>query len=420
VNPLSLLNTAARASGAKDADSYAAREDSAAQRDPAADSFARMLDSPAPADRSTQAAPQHSQPTRREAERPREQEQAATQDPATQAKDRTEQTARSERGEPSAQGKEQPAEAAQTTASEEAGAKDAEATADNTETDATWPPPGLGGFGLMLLQPGAPAPDPAMAAAANAASGLMPALLQADAAPAASAGATTPGAAPALPHLGATPAVPATAAAAGTASSDATALAALATANAAGQARLADAGDSDAAPSIDTPTFNLPNLPHTAATGRTQDASPIFNASPTPTPNVHGEDFDEAVGTRLTWLAEQKIGHAHIKVTPNDLGPVEVHLQMDGDKVQASFTAAHAEVRQALEQSLPRLREMLGQHGFQLAHADVSAQQQGQRGDGGKAPAGMAGLGDGSGEGPASVVVPASVLRARGLLDAYA
>lgn len=67
----------------------------------------------------------------------------------------------------------------------------------------------------------------------------------------------------------------------------------------------------------------------------------------------------------MSWLADQKIGHAHIKVTPNEMGPVEVRLHLDGDKVNASFTAANADTRQALEQSLPRLREMLGQNGFQ-------------------------------------------------------
>ena len=153
---------------------------------------------------------------------------------------------------------------------------------------------------------------------------------------------------------------------------------------------------------------------------RLADAPAIFNASPTPTPDLQGDGFDEAIGTRLSWLAEQKIGHAHIKITPNDLGPVEVQLKLDGDRIHASFSAAHADVRQALEQSLPRLRDMLGEHGFQLAHADVGAQQQGQQGNAGASTAGIEGLADGGADDSTPVIVPASVLRARGLLDAYA
>ncbi len=91
-----------------------------------------------------------------------------------------------------------------------------------------------------------------------------------------------------------------------------------------------------------------------------------------------GDDgFDQAIGARLGWLADQKIGHAHIRLSPDDMGPVDVRLQLNGDKVHASFSSPHVDVRQALESSLPRLRELLGEQGFQLAHADVGHQAPG-------------------------------------------
>ena len=123
-------------------------------------------------------------------------------------------------------------------------------------------------------------------------------------------------------------------------------------------------------------------------------------------------------GRRLSWLADQKIGHAHIRVTPNDLGAIEVRLQLDGDRVHASFSSAHAEVRQALESSLPRLREMLGEHGMELAHADVG------QGDTTQSGGSHDGQGTGLAAGPATgagsdAAVPTSVTL-RGLLDTYA
>ncbi|RBL12375.1 flagellar hook-length control protein FliK, partial [Xanthomonas oryzae] len=80
-------------------------------------------------------------------------------------------------------------------------------------------------------------------------------------------------------------------------------------------------------------------------------------------------------------------------------------------------TAANADTRQALEQSLPRLREMLGQNGFQLGQADVGQQHQ--------HPSGNRNGGNGHGNGltlddSAPVGIPSVVLRQRGLLDAYA
>lgn len=160
-------------------------------------------------------------------------------------------------------------------------------------------------------------------------------------------------------------------------------------------------------------------VPQLAASNTRGVDTAIFDGDPTPIPQLHGEDFDDAISTRLNWLAQQKIGHAHIKLNPDDLGPVEVHLRLDGDKIDASFTSAHAEVRQALEQSLPRLRDMLGQHGFQLGNTDVGQQQ---HGDGNGHSSALAGNGVelAAGDELDSVGISPLTLRQRGLLDAYA
>ncbi|MEJ2790817.1 MULTISPECIES: flagellar hook-length control protein FliK [unclassified Pseudoxanthomonas] len=140
------------------------------------------------------------------------------------------------------------------------------------------------------------------------------------------------------------------------------------------------------------------------------------NAMEAPSADLHGGHFDEDVADAVRWMADQKIGHAHIKVTPNDLGTVEIRLRLDGDRVHADFTSAQADVRQALENSLPKLRDMLGQHGFQLAHADVG-QQHAPPSHGGTAQHGesAADTSDAAAETPRTVR-----MTARGLVDAYA
>ena len=150
-------------------------------------------------------------------------------------------------------------------------------------------------------------------------------------------------------------------------------------------------------------------------------STPVFDGEPTPTPTLGDDGFDQAVGARLGWLADQKIGHAHIRLNPEDLGPVDVRLQMNGDKVHASFSSPHVDVRHALESSLPRLRELLGEQGFQLAHADVGHQNGGD----GSPSAQSGGTGDLAGrDGEPSrgdtTVSAAQLMRQRGLLDAYA
>ncbi|WP_435004062.1 flagellar hook-length control protein FliK [Xanthomonas arboricola] len=289
-----------------------------------------------------------------------------------------------------------------------------------TATDTGWPPPGLGGFGMGLLAQALPGGDVLAAAAAALAAGVT-----------AAAGATP--AATALPTDAAAPTAPATA---GTALPSLGALAPAATAGVKPTSVTALSGDAQAAALMsmatkaldpgtddsagpaapDAPAFVLPTTT-AAALGRLQDPAPVFSASPTPTPEMGSDTFDDAIGARLSWLADQKIGHAHIKVTPNEMGPVEVRLHLDGDKVNASFSSANADVRQALEQSLPRLRDMLGQNGFQLGQADVGQQQQSQSGN--RNGGGSDGNGLSLDDSP-PVGIPSVVLRQRGLLDAYA
>ncbi len=140
------------------------------------------------------------------------------------------------------------------------------------------------------------------------------------------------------------------------------------------------------------------------------------NAMEAPSADLQGGHFDEDIGDAVRWMADQKIGHAHIKVTPNDLGTVEIRLRLEGDRIHADFASAQADVRQALESSLPRLRDMLGQHGFQLAHADVG-QQHAPPSQGGGAPHREGGPDAGE---PAAETPRTVRMTARGLVDAYA
>ncbi len=79
------------------------------------------------------------------------------------------------------------------------------------------------------------------------------------------------------------------------------------------------------------------------------------------------------LGNKLTLLATKDTQSATLYMTPADLGPVQVRIDMNQDQDQASvwFTAERAETRSALEQSLPRLREMFAAQGMSLTDAGV-------------------------------------------------
>lgn len=149
-----------------------------------------------------------------------------------------------------------------------------------------------------------------------------------------------------------------------------------------------------------------------ATTPAPRMATPLL-ATPLALPADPATGFDDGFGARIAWLAGQRIGHAEIRLNPEHVGPIEVRVQLDGNRVNAEFHSLNAEVRQSIEASLPRLRELLGQHGLQLGNADVGQRQHEHTAPGGE---------DASGAASSDADQPSTDvrLRSRGLLDEYA
>jgi len=88
------------------------------------------------------------------------------------------------------------------------------------------------------------------------------------------------------------------------------------------------------------------------------------------------------VAERTAMMAAQNIQSADIQMDPPELGPLHVRIHVQNDQVSVSFTSAHAPVREALDQTAMRLRELCEQQGMNLVDVDVSdqqAQQQAER-----------------------------------------
>ncbi|MEJ2621425.1 MAG: flagellar hook-length control protein FliK [Candidatus Thiodiazotropha sp.] len=90
--------------------------------------------------------------------------------------------------------------------------------------------------------------------------------------------------------------------------------------------------------------------------------------------------WDQAVGERIQWMVNQNVQQAEIKLTPPNLGPLEIKISMHNDQTNVTFIAAQAPTREALESSIPRLREMFGEINLNLANVDVGQQQAGEPG----------------------------------------
>jgi flagellar hook-length control protein FliK len=163
-------------------------------------------------------------------------------------------------------------------------------------------------------------------------------------------------------------------------------------------------------------------------TGRSSEPSgprPTFELSLPQAPAQRSAGaFGEAVESRLQWMAERGIGRAQIRLSPAELGTIDIDLKLDGKQIRAEFISNNAEVRQMLESQLPRLRDMLQASGMQLTDASVGGQKDAPSGDGASrdgAGAGTAAAWSTTDAGGDAEPVVRSQLRQRdGLLDEYA
>ena len=84
--------------------------------------------------------------------------------------------------------------------------------------------------------------------------------------------------------------------------------------------------------------------------------------------------WGQAVGERVLWLAAQNVSSAELRLDPPELGPMQVRVSIHQDQASVSFSSPHPLVREALDQSATRLREMFNEQGLNLTRMDVSAQ----------------------------------------------
>lgn len=134
-------------------------------------------------------------------------------------------------------------------------------------------------------------------------------------------------------------------------------------------------------------------------------------------------DWSNELGNKLNWMATAQRQQADLVLNPPQLGRVEISLTVTGDQATAVFASASSEVRELLEDSLPRLREILSGAGINLGEAEVGAESsnrfgtQDQPGDNGAGARGRALPGDDMG----MIAIPgARMTSGRGMVDIFA
>lgn len=87
---------------------------------------------------------------------------------------------------------------------------------------------------------------------------------------------------------------------------------------------------------------------------------------------VRHSQWGQALGQRVVVMTNLKIQEAKITLNPEKLGPVQVKLHMDKDQqIHVSMLAQHGTTREAMENAIPKLKEMLEQAGIAFGSVNV-------------------------------------------------
>lgn len=92
---------------------------------------------------------------------------------------------------------------------------------------------------------------------------------------------------------------------------------------------------------------------------------------------VGGPRWGQEMAQRILWMVQGNQQNAEIQLNPAKLGSISIKLSIEDDQASISFVTQHSVVKEAVEVSLPRLRDMFEQQGLNLAQADVTARDSG-------------------------------------------
>jgi flagellar hook-length control protein FliK len=125
------------------------------------------------------------------------------------------------------------------------------------------------------------------------------------------------------------------------------------------------------APNANGNATGAAHLQNTLLAHRAADMAPQAASAEVRTP-VGAQGWSDEIGTHLAIMAANGREAASLRLSPEHLGPLEVQISMKDGQANVVFGASNAETRNALEQSLPRLREMFAAQGLTLGNANVS------------------------------------------------
>ncbi|BED89872.1 hypothetical protein PspMM1_23400 [Pseudoalteromonas sp. MM1] len=93
--------------------------------------------------------------------------------------------------------------------------------------------------------------------------------------------------------------------------------------------------------------------------------------------NIVKSDAAKMLQERVSSMLSISNKEAEIRLDPPEMGSMQIRIRSDAEQAQINFVVQNQQAKEALEQSMPRLREMLAEQGIDLGESSISYGQSG-------------------------------------------
>ncbi|PKO24497.1 MAG: hypothetical protein CVU35_08980, partial [Betaproteobacteria bacterium HGW-Betaproteobacteria-8] len=84
------------------------------------------------------------------------------------------------------------------------------------------------------------------------------------------------------------------------------------------------------------------------------------------------EGWSQAIGQRVMWMVGATQQSATLTLNPPEMGPLQIVINVHNDTTDAAFFSDRQEVRQALQDGMDNLREMMKEAGINLGQTNIN------------------------------------------------
>lgn len=95
--------------------------------------------------------------------------------------------------------------------------------------------------------------------------------------------------------------------------------------------------------------------------------------------NIFKSEGQQQLAEKVRWMVNSRNSSAEIRLDPPDLGGINIKVNLSGDTAQVNFSVQSMAAKEALDQAVPRLRDMLAQQGIELGQSSVNQESQQQQ-----------------------------------------